>query len=70
MGRVIAALVCTGCIVVATPGAAVPEPLETLAALSVAPGPLMSQVTVSDEVTIMLVGTALIGLAALLRRAC
>jgi hypothetical protein len=31
---------------------------------------LMSQVTVSDEVTIMLVGTALIGLAALLRRAC
>jgi hypothetical protein len=70
MRRVIAALLCAGCIVFATPGAAVPEPLETLAALSVARGPLLSRVALSDEVTIMLVGTALIGLAALVRRAC
>lgn len=72
MSRFIAALLCAGCIVFATPGAAVPEPVtrhDGIAAQAMPGGPL-PRVSLSDEMTIILVGTALIGLAALVRRTC
>jgi hypothetical protein len=71
MRRYIGALLCAACVMVVAPGVAVTEPLdrpETIAALTLQRGHL-PHVSLSDELTIILVGTALIGVAALVRRA-
>ncbi len=70
MRRLIGALLCAGCVMFVIPGAAVPEPRDrpgTVAGLSVQRSPIRP-VFLSDELTIILVGTGLIGLAALVRR--
>lgn len=74
MGRYMGALLCAGCVglvMLVAPGLAVPESLdrrETVAALTLQRGHL-PHVSLSDELTIILVGTALIGVASLVRRA-
>jgi hypothetical protein len=74
MRRYLASLAFAGCVAIATPLVAAPAPAENDTAVAAEAAVAVQQVRVPvhglrDEVAMVLVGTALIGLAAAVRRA-
>ena len=70
MRRYLVAFICAGCVMLVTTSGAVQDPRDRAEAVTTVAVQRVSlpAVSLSDEMTMVLVGTALIGLASLVRR--